>query len=66
MNTSARTGGGGKRGGRLRILQANEAVDEAIKTSATVEHASRCDGQLYPNTIANESDFQLRKIKDAL
>ncbi|KFD51905.1 hypothetical protein M513_07234 [Trichuris suis] len=41
-------------------------MDEAIKTSAVVEHASRCDGQLHPNVIANQPDFQLRKIKEAL
>ncbi|KFD62911.1 hypothetical protein M514_24951 [Trichuris suis] len=29
-------------------------MDEAIKASAIVEHASRCDGQLYPKIIANE------------
>ncbi|KFD46359.1 hypothetical protein M514_12775 [Trichuris suis] len=41
-------------------------MDEATKASAIVEHASRCDGQLYPNIIANEPDFHLRKIKEAL
>ncbi|KFD46358.1 hypothetical protein M513_12774 [Trichuris suis] len=41
-------------------------MDEAIKASAIVEHASRCDGQLHPNVIANEPDFHLRKIKEAL
>ncbi|KFD55539.1 hypothetical protein M513_03591 [Trichuris suis] len=55
-----------KRRGRPRKLQPNEAMDEAIKASAIVEHASRCDGQLYPNVIANEPDFRLRKIKEAL
>ncbi|KFD62914.1 hypothetical protein M514_24954 [Trichuris suis] len=51
-----------KRRGRPRKLQPNEAMDEAIKASAIVEHASRCDGQLYPNVIANEPDFRLRKL----
>ncbi|KFD67390.1 hypothetical protein M514_20426 [Trichuris suis] len=55
-----------KRRGRPRKLQPNEAMDEAIKASAIVEHASRCDGQMYPNVIANEPDFRLRKIKEAL
>ncbi|KFD63179.1 hypothetical protein M514_24654 [Trichuris suis] len=41
-------------------------MDEAIKASAIVEHASRCDGQMHPNVIANEPDFRLRKIKEAL
>ncbi|KFD58271.1 hypothetical protein M513_01034 [Trichuris suis] len=41
-------------------------MDEAIKASAIVEHASRCDGQLHPNIIANEPDFHLQKIKEAL
>ncbi|KFD55952.1 hypothetical protein M513_03076 [Trichuris suis] len=39
-------------------------MDEAIKASAIVEHASRCDGQMHPNVIANEPDFRLRKIKE--
>ncbi|KFD50678.1 hypothetical protein M513_08485 [Trichuris suis] len=55
-----------KRRGRPRKLQPNEAMDEAIKASAIVEHASRCDGQMHPNVIANEPDFRLRKIKEAL
>ncbi|KFD50334.1 hypothetical protein M513_08834, partial [Trichuris suis] len=55
-----------KRRGRPRKLEPNEAMDEAIKASAIVEHASRCDGQLHPNVIADEPDFHLRKIKEAL
>ncbi|KFD63888.1 hypothetical protein M514_23879, partial [Trichuris suis] len=55
-----------KRRGRPRKLQPNEAMDEAIKASAVVEHASRCDGQMYPNVITNEPDFRSRKIKEAL
>ncbi|KFD46361.1 hypothetical protein M513_12777 [Trichuris suis] len=57
---------GMRRCGLPRKLQPNEAMDEAIKASAIVEHASRCDGQLHPNVIANEPDFHLRKIKEAL
>ncbi|KFD70292.1 hypothetical protein M514_17642 [Trichuris suis] len=36
-----------KRRGRPRKLQPNEGMDEAIKASAIVEHASRCDGQMW-------------------
>ncbi|KFD58917.1 hypothetical protein M513_00080 [Trichuris suis] len=42
------------------------AMDEAVKASAIVEHASHCDGQLVPRVICQEQDFQLRKIKEAL
>ncbi|KFD53331.1 hypothetical protein M513_05812 [Trichuris suis] len=52
--------------GRPRKLQPKEAMDEAIKASAIVEHASGCDGQMFPNVIANKPDFHLRKIKEAL
>ncbi|KFD63316.1 hypothetical protein M514_07245 [Trichuris suis] len=55
-----------RRRGRPRKVQPNEAMVEAIKTSAIVEHASRCDGQLHPNVIGNEPGFHLRKIKEAL
>ncbi|KFD61520.1 hypothetical protein M514_26333 [Trichuris suis] len=41
-------------------------MDEAVKASAIVEHASPCDGQLVPQVICHEEDFQLRKIKEAL
>ncbi|KFD61551.1 hypothetical protein M514_08450 [Trichuris suis] len=41
-------------------------MDEAVKASSIVEHASWYDGQLHPNIIANEPDFNLRKIKEAL
>ncbi|KFD49680.1 hypothetical protein M514_09512 [Trichuris suis] len=41
-------------------------MDEAIKASAIVEHASRCYGELHPNMITNEPDVQLRKIKEAV
>ncbi|KFD63439.1 hypothetical protein M514_24365 [Trichuris suis] len=57
---------GAKRRGRPRKLQPNDAMDEAIKASAIVEHAYRYDGQLYPNIIAVEPYFQVRKIKETL
>ncbi|KFD46622.1 hypothetical protein M513_12477 [Trichuris suis] len=41
-------------------------MDEAVKASAIVEHASHCDGQPVPQVICHEEDFQLRKIKEAL
>ncbi|KFD63301.1 hypothetical protein M514_24481 [Trichuris suis] len=41
-------------------------MDGAVKASAVVEHASHCDGQLVPQVICQEQDFQLRKIKEAL
>ncbi|KFD50093.1 hypothetical protein M513_09053 [Trichuris suis] len=41
-------------------------MDEAIKASVIVEHASRCDGRLHLNIMTNGPDFHLRKIKEAL
>ncbi|KFD54739.1 hypothetical protein M513_04439, partial [Trichuris suis] len=55
-----------KRRGRPRKTQPQAAMDEAVKASAIVEHASYCDGQLVPRVICHEEDFQLRKIKEAL
>ncbi|KFD54643.1 hypothetical protein M513_04343, partial [Trichuris suis] len=55
-----------KRRGRPRKIQPQAAVDEAVKASAIVEHASHCDGQLVPQVICHEEDLQLRKIKEAL
>ncbi|KFD67441.1 hypothetical protein M514_20477, partial [Trichuris suis] len=54
-----------KRRGRPRKTQPQAAMDEAVKASAIVEHASHCDGQLVPQVICHEEDFQLRKIKEA-
>ncbi|KFD50389.1 hypothetical protein M513_08771 [Trichuris suis] len=45
--------------------QPQAAMDEAVKASAIVEHSSHCDGQLVPQVICHEEDFQLRKIKEA-
>ncbi|KFD44793.1 hypothetical protein M513_14330, partial [Trichuris suis] len=52
--------------GRPRKIQPQAAMDEAVKASAVVEHASHCDGQLVPQVICQEQGFQLRKIKEAL
>ncbi|KFD60687.1 hypothetical protein M514_10612, partial [Trichuris suis] len=55
-----------KRRGRPGKTQPQAAMDEAVKASAIVEHASHCDGQPVPQVICHEEDFQLRKIKEAL
>ncbi|KFD66906.1 hypothetical protein M514_08864, partial [Trichuris suis] len=55
-----------KRRGRPRKTKPEEAIDEAVKASAIVEHASWRDGQLLPRTIHCKRDFKLRKIKEAL
>ncbi|KFD46502.1 hypothetical protein M513_12616 [Trichuris suis] len=54
-----------RRRGRPRKTKPHIAMNEAVKTSAIVEHASCCDGQLLSRVICREKDFKLRKIKEA-
>ncbi|KFD50120.1 hypothetical protein M513_09080, partial [Trichuris suis] len=55
-----------KRWGRSRKTQPHTTVDEAVKASAIVEHASHCNVQLFPKVICQEEDFKLRKVKEGL
>ncbi|KFD69994.1 hypothetical protein M514_17853 [Trichuris suis] len=47
-------------------LDPQEAMDQAAQTSAIAQHAAHCEGRLQATVLCRESQFMIRKIKEAL
>ncbi|KFD51691.1 hypothetical protein M513_07387 [Trichuris suis] len=41
-------------------------MDLAAQTSAVAQHAAHCSGRLHARVLCRESEFMIRKVKEAL